>query len=378
MTLVEHPGGGWAARKSCPHTPDNLRRMSLELHLLDGARKDRVPNVLWALSTHVDNSQGVLSFDMEWADRLTLEEYIHNHPNNYISPELVQWVGLQAARGLGWVHGRHILHGDLKTTNLFVFSGAQEPVVKIGDLGSSLCLDAFGVDSASHIQRCTTTYEYAAPEMLLAGIRKLPHIGVAADIYSLGVILLELCGTQHPLHPFVRRGMQEMHDLRPAQLLPYNPRWTIPDDLQEVIDLFLAYDPTKRPSAQTLTLHKGLATGREFVLQHLVTPTEHEAALQEIERLRALLNPSMEGESSSTATNSTIKVKTHPTPHSYCQSTSSTLSHSKDMHIDRTSPLCKRSPRSKCLSPQSRRLGISQRSRRRRSSRPTTPAFHRR
>ena len=159
--------------------------------------------------------------------------------------------------------------------------------------------------------------------------RSLPHIGVAADIYSLGVILLELCGTQHPLHPFQRRSMQEMHDLRPAQLLPYNPRWTIPDDLQEAIDMCLAYDPTKRPSAQDLTLHKGLATGREFGLQHLVTPAEHDAALNEIERLRTLLNPSTEGASSYAATNSittTIKVKTHPTPHSYCQTSSLALS----------------------------------------------------
>ena len=88
VTLVAHPGGGWAARKSCPHTPDNLKRMNLELYLLDGARKDRVPNVLSALSTHIENPQGVLSFDMEWADRLTLKEYIPNHPFKYISQEL--------------------------------------------------------------------------------------------------------------------------------------------------------------------------------------------------------------------------------------------------------------------------------------------------
>ena len=63
-------------------------------------------------------------------------------------------------------NAKHILHGDMKTTNIFVFWGAQEPVVKIGDLGSALHLDAFGVDSASYIQRCTTTYNYAPPEML--------------------------------------------------------------------------------------------------------------------------------------------------------------------------------------------------------------------
>ena len=148
VTLVEHPGGRVGGKEVMSPTPDNLRRMSLELHLLDGARKDRVPNVLWGLSTQIEHQQGVITIDMEWADRLTLKEYIHNHPFNYISPEFVQWAGLQAARGLGWLHGRHILHADLKTSNLFVFSGAQEPLVKIGDLGSSLCLDAFGVDSA--------------------------------------------------------------------------------------------------------------------------------------------------------------------------------------------------------------------------------------
>ena len=99
MALVQLPGGGWAARKSCPHTPDNLKRMNLELHLLDGARKDQVPNVLWTLSTHIDNQQGFLSVDVEPADHLTLSEYIKNHPVNYISPKLVQWVGLQVVRG---------------------------------------------------------------------------------------------------------------------------------------------------------------------------------------------------------------------------------------------------------------------------------------
>ena len=61
VALVQLPGGGWAARKSCPQTPDNLRRMNLELHLLDGARKDHVANVLWALSSQIDNQQGVIS-----------------------------------------------------------------------------------------------------------------------------------------------------------------------------------------------------------------------------------------------------------------------------------------------------------------------------
>ena len=36
--------------------------------------------------------------------------------------------------------------------------------------------------------------------MLLAGIHNLPHIDLRAEVYSLGVLLLELGGRQHHLH----------------------------------------------------------------------------------------------------------------------------------------------------------------------------------
>ena len=45
------------------------------------------------------------------------------------------------------------------------------------DLGASLRLDAFGVDSA---------YNYSVTEMLLAGNRKLPHIDLGAELFSMG------------------------------------------------------------------------------------------------------------------------------------------------------------------------------------------------
>ena len=64
----------------------------------------------------------------------------------------------QIVRGLEWQKNKRILHGDMKASNLFVFGGAQEPVIKIGDLGSSLRLDAFGVDNNGYLQRCITSY----------------------------------------------------------------------------------------------------------------------------------------------------------------------------------------------------------------------------
>ena len=106
-------------------------------------------NVLWELSTLIDAHLGVISFDSEPANRLTLREYVQNYPRNYISAELLQGVGLQLVRGLRSLQIKRILCEDLKTSNIFVFHCAQESLVKIGDLCSSLRLDAFGVDSAS-------------------------------------------------------------------------------------------------------------------------------------------------------------------------------------------------------------------------------------
>ena len=74
----------------------------------------------------------------------------------------------------------------------------------------------------------------------------------------------------------------------------------------------LAYDSTKMPSAYTITLHKGLATGRAFVLQRLPHPCEYESALQELERLLTQLNLAANGAfvcgTTTTTTSTTINV----------------------------------------------------------------------
>ena len=101
-------------------------------------------------------------------------------------------------RGLERLHNKRILHGDLKASKLFVVTGAPEPVIKIGDLGCSLRLDAFMVESASNLQRGITSFNYAAPEMLLDGIGILPHIELGTNIFF-GLVHLGLCVNSTPL-----------------------------------------------------------------------------------------------------------------------------------------------------------------------------------
>ena len=117
----------------------------------------------------------------------------------------------------------------------------------------------------------------------------------------------------------------------------------------------LAYDSTKRPSVENLSLHNGRSTWREFFLQRLPKPGEYESALHEIERLRALLNSSACDTTTTTSNTITIKVLIHPTAHSYrlnilfILNTPLTYAKSKDMHLCRPSPGCRRSLRLRSL-----------------------------
>ncbi|UNR57625.1 protein kinase [Streptomyces sp. A10(2020)] len=86
-----------------------------------------------------------------------------------------------ALQGLADMHERYgILHRDVKSPNLFLTGDAS--TVKIGDLGLAGAMDSMGKApcvNAPHL--------YAPPELLIGdGLTR------SSDLYSLGVVLLEL------------------------------------------------------------------------------------------------------------------------------------------------------------------------------------------
>jgi len=86
-----------------------------------------------------------------------------------------------ALQGLAEMHERHgILHRDVKSPNLFLTGDAH--TVKIGDLGLAGKMDSKGKTPSVYAPQL-----YSPPELLTAdGLTR------AADLYSLGVVLLEL------------------------------------------------------------------------------------------------------------------------------------------------------------------------------------------
>ena len=86
---------------------------------------------------------------------------------------------------LEYVHGRKILHRDLKSQNIFL---TANNTIKLGDFGISKVLENTN-DQALTVQG--TPY-YMSPEVC----ESKPY-NYASDVWALGCILYELCTLKH-------------------------------------------------------------------------------------------------------------------------------------------------------------------------------------
>jgi len=100
---------------------------------------------------------------------------------------------LQVLDAVQYAHARHVVHRDLKPSNILVTESGQ---VRLLDFGVAKLL-AEGEDAdrteLTRVYGRALTPDYASPEQLRGG-----PIGVASDIYAIGVVLYELLVGERP------------------------------------------------------------------------------------------------------------------------------------------------------------------------------------
>ncbi len=128
--------------------------------------------------------QGEPYLVMEYIDGVPITDWAGAH-----APQLAQRMGLllQVCRATEYAHGQLIVHRDIKPSNVMVGPSGEPALL---DFGIAKLMDAVDPDASTaltHITGRGFTLGYCAPEQITG-----EATGVAADVFSLGVLAFEL------------------------------------------------------------------------------------------------------------------------------------------------------------------------------------------
>src|SRR6202045_4751958 len=151
----------------------------------------RHPNV--ASVFHLGRTGENYFYAMEFVEGETLEKLIKR--SGRVEVKLALEIATQVAAGLAAVHEQHLVHRDIKPTNIMVRLKEEGGVTaKIIDLGLAKTVDESAVDAGiSSPGAFAGTPEFASPEQF-AGIQ----VDIRSDLYSLGVTLWVMVTGQTP------------------------------------------------------------------------------------------------------------------------------------------------------------------------------------
>ncbi len=173
---------------------------------------------------------------MEFADRGDLyQKIIQNKKKAIFLEEMEIWrIFIQLVKGLKSLHELKILHRDLKSANVFLFSNG---LVKLGDLNVSKVVKK----GLSYTQ--TGTPYYASPE-----VWKDQPYNNKSDIWSLGCVLYEMI-TLYP--PFRAENMEGLFNKVIKGVYGKIPQ-RFSRDLNFILNSLLQVNPSNRPSCEDI------------------------------------------------------------------------------------------------------------------------------
>ena len=240
----------------------------------------------------------------EFFENGSLNKYMRRNPSS--KEENLDWetrlkIALGAAEGLAYLHNRdpRIIHRDVKASNILLDKNFE---AKVSDFGLARLIDPAKTHVTTFI---AGTKAYIAPEY-----QKSLRLTVKCDVYSYGVVLLELLTGKDPsmgrnfdIIAWVKRRLGSTQDLPfDVRMLDSGENDTNKEAMTKA--LYLALDCTKTSPHQRPTMDEVVAQLKS--LQNPVKLWEDEAGCSESSSLQdghSALYPVAE-ESSGTQTSS--------------------------------------------------------------------------
>ena len=189
------------------------------------------PNIIHFRDTYTTKKQK-LCIVMDFADGGDLHSKIKERNGRLFSEDnIIDWF-VQICLAIKHVHDRKILHRDLKSQNIFLTSTGR---IKLGDFGIAKILST----TIENAKTMVGTPYYLSPEI----VESRPY-NFKSDIWSLGVLLYELCSLKPPfdassLHFLALKIVRGVYP-------PLSKQFSQP--LRNLVSKMLKTDPSARPT----------------------------------------------------------------------------------------------------------------------------------
>ncbi|KAJ0800347.1 putative protein kinase TKL-Pl-6 family [Helianthus annuus] len=195
------------------------------------------PNVVSFYGIVRDGPDGSLATVTEFMVNGSLKQFLQKKDRT-IDRRKRLIIAMDASFGMEYLHGKNIVHFDLKCENLLVnMRDPQRPICKIGDLGLSKVKQRTLVSGGVR-----GTLPWMAPE-LLSG--KSHMVSEKIDVYSFGIVMWELLTGDEPygdMHCASVIGGIVNNSLRPTIPTWCDPEW------KALMESCWSADPSERPS----------------------------------------------------------------------------------------------------------------------------------
>jgi tRNA A-37 threonylcarbamoyl transferase component Bud32 len=228
---------------------------------LEAASRIRHPGVARVHAVGTDGDGGTYIVQ-EFVDGSSLRDMMRQQSKLPLADrlQLIERIG----DALHALHDEGVVHRDLKPENILLRSKDGSPVLV--DFGIARVPDVEDVVGREHI---VGTLGYMAPEQLRARA-----VDGKADVYSLGIVLLEWLTGEPPIRPEkkgISDAVSEVLNRRAEAFDRSAP--TLPADIAHLIARMLAENPSARPSAEGVAQICGRLAGMEWSSVAETTPT---------------------------------------------------------------------------------------------------------
>ncbi|XP_029031796.1 mitogen-activated protein kinase kinase kinase 4 isoform X2 [Betta splendens] len=221
-----------------PNDHKTIKETADELKIFEGIKH---PNLVRYFGVELHREE--MYIFMEYCDEGTLEEVSRLGLQEHV----IRLYSKQITTAINVLHEHGIVHRDIKGANIFLTSSG---LIKLGDFGCSVKLRNNTHTMPGEVNSTLGTAAYMAPEVITRA--KGEGHGRAADIWSLGCVLIEMVTGKRPWHEY-EHNFQIMYKVGMGHKPP------IPEKLSTEGKDFLCHclesEPKRRWTANMLLDH---------------------------------------------------------------------------------------------------------------------------